>query len=327
MHDKLTKSWRAPYSSHICPSASVALTSVDGAEDKRYEHLPPLDESLTAHLCPPTTIGWKARASHPSKPCRATSTLAGCAYLATGQAASALHSMAVLQVFQAKMLANEEAGLDSACLRDMRRATDLALRWICQMDLLEKGAIEIVPPAQSESGFYSHYFLVLKKATYSRSQTPELRPDEKVVQDDHFETDPPANIPRGLVHVTGSERRVLSHPGSPPSQTILEIHIWRGGISIQGPVVWAIPGSPHFYTMHGCGSLPSATHGNPHTLPRLILTQLQVVLTSHKTLLLSHFDCLGLRVSFPKSILSPSQRVSFLGTVISAGWPMTIQEY
>ncbi len=53
------------------------------------------------------------------------------------------------------------------------------------------------------------------------------------------------------------------------SQTILEIRIQRGGISIQGPAVWAIPGSPHFYTMHGCGSLPSATDGNPHTqLPR-----------------------------------------------------------
>ncbi len=56
--------------------------------------------------------------------------------------------------------------------------------------LLEKGAIGIVPPAQSESGFYSRYFLVLKKrqrpATYSRQQTPELHPDEKLVQDDHF---------------------------------------------------------------------------------------------------------------------------------------------
>ncbi len=55
-------------------------------------------------------------------------------------------------------------------------------------------------------------------ATYSRSQTPELRPDEKVIQDDHFETDPLANMPRGLVYVAGSERyfHILSHPGSPP---------------------------------------------------------------------------------------------------------------
>ncbi len=68
------------------------------------------------------------RASHPSKPCRATSALAEHAYSPAGQSASALHLMAVLQVFQAKMLANEEAGLDSASLRDLRSATDLALR-------------------------------------------------------------------------------------------------------------------------------------------------------------------------------------------------------
>ncbi len=105
--------------------------------------------------------------------------------------------------------------------------------------------------------------------TYSRAQTPELCPDEKVVQDDHLETDPLANMPRGLVNVAGPERHVLSHPGSPPSQTIFEIRIRRGGISIQGHAVWAVPGSLPFYTMNGCGSLPSATDGNPHTqLPR-----------------------------------------------------------
>ncbi len=42
-----------------------------------------------------------------------------------------------------------------------------------------------------------------------------------------------------------------------------------GGISIQGPTIWAVPGSPHFYAMHGCGFLPSTTDENPHTkLPR-----------------------------------------------------------
>ncbi len=104
-----------------------------------------------------------------------------------------------------------------------------------------------------------------RPASYSRSQTPELCPDEKVVQVDYFYTDPFANMSRGLVHVSGSERRVLSHPGSPPSQTILEICIQRGGISIQCPAVWAVPGSPHLYTMHGCVFLPSAIDGNPHT--------------------------------------------------------------
>ncbi len=76
-------------------------------------------------------------------------------------------------------------------------------------------------------------------------------------------------MPRGLVHVAGSVRRILSLPGSPSSQTILEICIQKGGISLKGPAVWSVSGSPHFYMMHGCGSLPSATDGNPHTqLPR-----------------------------------------------------------
>ncbi len=118
VHDELTKSWRAPYLSRIRPSDSTALASVDGAEDKEYERLPPLDESVAAHFYPPMAIGWKARASHPSKPCRATSELARHAYSAAGQAALALHSMAMLQVFQAKMLTSEEAGLDAASLRE-----------------------------------------------------------------------------------------------------------------------------------------------------------------------------------------------------------------
>ncbi len=157
-----------------------------------------------------------------------------------------------------------------------------------------------------------------RPATYSRSQTPELCPDEKVIQDDHFETDPQINMPRGLVHVAGSERRIISHPGSPPLQTILDIHIRRCGISIQGPAVWAVSGSPHFYTMHGCSSLPSVKNGNPHTqLPRQ-LAHFCPVLISHKTLLLSNLDCQGLGVNFAKSIMSPSQWVSFLGTVIDS---------
>ncbi len=164
-----------------------------------------------------------------------------------------------------------------------------------------------------------------RPATYSRSQTPELHPDEKVVQDDHFETDPPANMPRGLVHVAGSERCVHSHPGSPPSQTILEIR--RGGISIQGPAVWAVPLSP--LQQMGIRILNYLDDW-------LILAQSQAVLTSHKTLLLSHLDCLGHRANFAKTILSRSQWILFLGTVIdsvqmtatvSAERAMTIQHH
>ncbi len=90
VHDELTRSWRSPYSARLRTSASSALTTVDGAEEKGYERMPQLDESVAAHLCPPTAIGWKAKASHPSKPCRTTSALAGRSYASAGQAASFL---------------------------------------------------------------------------------------------------------------------------------------------------------------------------------------------------------------------------------------------
>ncbi len=128
VHDELTRSWLSPYSTRLRTSASSALTTVDGAEEKGYERMPQLDESVAAHLCPPTAIGWKAKASHPSKPCRTTSALAGRSYASAGQVASALHSMAVLQVYQAKLLsAVDESEPDPATLRELRSATDLAL--------------------------------------------------------------------------------------------------------------------------------------------------------------------------------------------------------
>ncbi len=66
--------------------------------------MPQLDESVAAHLCSPTAIGWKEKASHPSKPCRTPSAFAGRSYASAGEAASALTSMVVLQVYQAKLL-------------------------------------------------------------------------------------------------------------------------------------------------------------------------------------------------------------------------------
>lgn len=103
VHDELTRSWRTPYSARLRTSASAALTLVDGAKDKGYEKLPPLDESMAALLCPPTADGWKAKAAHPSKLCRTTSVLAGCVYSLAGQVVLALHSVVALQVFQASL--------------------------------------------------------------------------------------------------------------------------------------------------------------------------------------------------------------------------------
>ncbi len=84
VHDELKKSWHAPYSSSIRPSASSALTSVDGTD------------------APTRWLDNRLRCCTEHRP--------------------------GAQVFQAKMLASEEAILDEALLRDLRSTTDLALR-------------------------------------------------------------------------------------------------------------------------------------------------------------------------------------------------------
>ncbi len=105
----------------LLPPPSPPLTALKRRDTSTCPHL---DESVAAHLCPPMAIGWNARASHPSKPCRATSALDGRAYSAAGQEASALHSMAVLQVFRPRC----SPARRPVSLRDLRSATDLALR-------------------------------------------------------------------------------------------------------------------------------------------------------------------------------------------------------
>ncbi len=126
--DELARSWHSPYSTRLRTSASYTLITVDGTEEKGYEEIPQRDELVAAQLCPPTAIGWKAKAAHPSKPCRTTSALAGHSYDSAGQAALALHSMTVLQVYQAKLLsAMDKSEPDPATLMELRSAIDLLL--------------------------------------------------------------------------------------------------------------------------------------------------------------------------------------------------------
>ncbi len=104
---------------------------------------------------------------------------------------------------------------------------------------------------------------------HSRSQTSESHPYEMAIQNDHIKTDPLASMPRGLVLFAGSERRLLSHRYSPPPQAVLEICLRGSGLLIHGPSLWAVPCSPHFYEVHGCGSFSAETAGNLHLeLPR-----------------------------------------------------------
>lgn len=65
VHDKLTKSWHPPYSACLGMSTSSTFTSVDCAEEKAYEKLSPLDESVAAHACPLLSDGRLRCRKHP----------------------------------------------------------------------------------------------------------------------------------------------------------------------------------------------------------------------------------------------------------------------
>ncbi len=141
------------------------------------------------------------------------------------------------------------------------------------MTLLEKGAIEMVPPALSESGFYSRYFLVPKK-------DGGLRPILDLRRLNHALMRRPfrmitlkqilSQIRTGDWFCSLDLKDAYFHIQiAPPSQTILEIRLRGSGLPVHGPTLWAVSGPPYFYEVHGCGSFPSETDGNPHSqLPR-----------------------------------------------------------
>ncbi len=92
--------------------------------------MPVIEDTLASHLSPSLAPSWKFRPLLPSKPCRTTSALIRKSYIAAGQAGMALHTMAILQAYQADVLKemDEGTGLTPEAVKELRRATDLALR-------------------------------------------------------------------------------------------------------------------------------------------------------------------------------------------------------
>ncbi len=93
-----------------------------------YERMPPVEETLASYLSMGETPSLKVP-SLPSGPLQATSRLNGKG-AAAGQAVASLHTMAVLQAYQADLLKDLDSGqgLSPDEVAELRRTTDLALR-------------------------------------------------------------------------------------------------------------------------------------------------------------------------------------------------------
>ncbi len=96
-----------------------------GVEAHGYVCIPPIEETVEAHLCPASAKTLGSDISLTSKPCRMTAHLASKAYSSAGEGASALHAMAVLQVFQTKLLQSLKGGTVSPdTVNGLRAASD-----------------------------------------------------------------------------------------------------------------------------------------------------------------------------------------------------------
>ncbi len=96
VHEDVTRSWRAPFPARNRPSASSVLTTLDSGAAQVYVEIPPVERAIAMQLCPKGVAAWRGNPRLPSRACKISFALTAKAYGAAGQAASALHAMALL---------------------------------------------------------------------------------------------------------------------------------------------------------------------------------------------------------------------------------------
>ncbi len=52
VHEELTKSWMAPFTTRSCSSVSSVLTTLDGGAARGYAGIPQVERAIAVHLCP-----------------------------------------------------------------------------------------------------------------------------------------------------------------------------------------------------------------------------------------------------------------------------------
>ncbi len=104
LHREISSSWKQPFSSRLTNTAVADFTNLVGSVEQGYTAMPVIEDTLASHLSPSLAPSWKYRPLLPSKPCRTTSALIGKSYIAASQAGMALHTMAILQAYQADVL-------------------------------------------------------------------------------------------------------------------------------------------------------------------------------------------------------------------------------
>ncbi len=123
VHEELTRSWKAHFTAQNKSWSSSLLTTLDGGSTLGYTGIPSVERFVAMQLCPTTATTLRGDPCLLSRACLYSSGLTGSAYRACGEAASALHAMALLQVDKAKDLKDlHEGGHEQPSTRQHHRA-------------------------------------------------------------------------------------------------------------------------------------------------------------------------------------------------------------
>ncbi len=201
LHQEISRSWKQPFSSHLTNAAAADFTNLVGSVDQGYTAIPVVEDTLASHLSPSLAPSWKSRPLLPTKPCTTTSALIGKSYIAAGQAGMALHTMAILQAYQADVLKemDEGTGLTPEAVKELLRATDLALGatkhtgravgrsmagsvaaehhlWLNLTEILEKEKVFLLDAPISQSGLFGEAVSsVVEKFRSAKTQSAALK--------------------------------------------------------------------------------------------------------------------------------------------------------
>ncbi|KAI2644283.1 50S ribosomal protein L15 [Labeo rohita] len=152
VHEELTKSWKAPLSASSRYVNSPSLTTLDGGPAKGYTEVPQVERAIVMHLCPQNAASWRGRPRLLSRACKFSSALVAKAYAASGQAASALHAMAILQVYQAKVLKDLHEGVpDPELLQELRSERHL---WLNLAEMRDVEKVRFLDAPISQAGLF-----------------------------------------------------------------------------------------------------------------------------------------------------------------------------
>ncbi|KAI2645137.1 Transposon Ty3-G Gag-Pol polyprotein [Labeo rohita] len=252
LHTEVSRSWNAPFSSRLFIPASYNYGYVAGLDERGYRAMPRVEQTLASYLSPESASSLKAPVL-PSKPLRVTSVLVGKGYMAAGQAGACLHTMSVLQAYQADLLKELDEGeeIKDSDISELRRTADLSLRatketaraigrsmaalvaaerhlWLTLSDMKEKDRVFLLDAPLSPAGLFGEAV----NAVVDRYQEAPVPPSPSSGSRGCCDGAAPAVY---QLLVPGSSETERGHSHSSPSRASVE--------EVGGSPIWGETGS------------------------------------------------------------------------------------